>query len=53
MSNYSKQEVEATHARYLALRGEIETGDKPWSALADLISQWLSFSPRLEGHSDS
>ena len=53
MSEYSKQEVEATHERYLALRGEIGTGAKPWSALADFFTDDATFIDpawgRIEG----
>jgi len=43
MPKFSRDEVHETHERYLALRGEIEIGKHPWSALADFFTEDATF----------
>lgn len=53
MPKFTQQEVEETHESYLTLRGEIETGAKPWSTLADVFTDDATFIDpawgRIEG----
>lgn len=39
MSEAIEQEAVATYERFVALRNEIDAGDKPWSALADFFTE--------------
>ena len=39
MPDFPADEIIATHDRYLAVRGQIERGEKAWSALADFFTE--------------
>ena len=39
MSEAIEREAQETYARFVAMRDEIDAGDKPWSALADFFTE--------------
>lgn len=43
MAEYSRQEIEAAHDRYVAMRGRIEAGEVGWGALADFFTDHATF----------
>ena len=43
MPEYSRDEIEKTHDRYLEVRGCAERGEVPWSALAEFFTKEATF----------